>query len=61
MVLCKNEKFGNWNLGYEMKKKVRNVELLKADLDRIDDDDIEILETPTCPAASGFDEMDEFK
>ena len=35
LVLCKNDKFGNWNLGYEMKRKVQNVEPIVADLDRM--------------------------
>ena len=44
-----------------MKRKVQNVEPIVADLDRIEDDDLEVLETPTNAASSGFDEMDDFK
>ena len=48
-------------MGYEMKRKVQNIEPVVADLDRIEDDDIEVLETPTDAASSRFDEMDDFK
>ena len=61
LVLCKNDKFGNWNLGYEMKRKVQDVEPIVADLDRIDNNDLEVWEMPTNAASSRFDEMDDFK
>ena len=40
---------------------MQNVEPIKADLERIGDDDIEIVGMPTGPGCSGFDEMDQFK
>ena len=61
LVLCKNEEFGNWNLGYESKRKVADVEPLVADLDAIEDNDLEIITRSDSPEISGFDEMDKFK
>ena len=60
-VLCKNEEFGNFNLGCEIKRKVSDVQPLVADLEKIDDDDIEVLATSSYPEVTGFDEMDRFK
>ena len=61
LVLCKNEEFGNFNLSYEMKRKVSDAEPLVADLDKTDNDDIEVLATLLSPEVTGFDEMDRFK
>ena len=60
LVLSKNKEFGNWNLGYEMKRKVSDVQLLLADLDKIKDEDIEVLTSLMSPAVFGF-EIDQFE
>ena len=61
LVISKNERFGSWNLGYEKKKKIQDVVALKADLDRIDNDDVEVVEIESIQADSGYDCVEPYK
>ena len=44
-----------------MKRKVSDIQLLVADLDKNEDEDIEVLTSSMSLAISGFDEVDQFK
>ena len=49
-------------MGYEKKKKIiQDVVALKADLDRIDDDNVEVVEIECIRANSGYDCMEPYK